>query len=312
MAKKIALGKGIASLLQDAAPAPVVNNAYNAHFGNENAPAVPVEKEIEIRVENTPLLVDIGAIKTNPNQPRKIFKEKDLEELAESIKENGIIQPLIVAELDNGEYELVAGERRLRASKKIGLEQVPVVVKRATDREKMIMSIIENVQRSDLNCVEEALAYYQLMNEYKLTQEDVAKKLGKERSTVANFLRVLNLPRPVIDLLQKEVLSFGHAKILASVKEREDAIRLANEAVSKSWSVRELEQALKAKKPLKEKESRKNPFFDEKLDQFRKSLEQKTGFHYSLTSGKNGSGTISLKFSNEAEFNDIYEFLLSK
>ena len=312
MAKKIALGKGIASLLQDAAPAPVVNNTYNAHFGSENAPAVPVEKEIEIRVENTPLLVDIGAIKTNPNQPRKIFKEKDLEELAESIKENGIIQPLIVAELENGEFELVAGERRLRASKKIGLEQVPVVVKRATDREKMIMSIIENVQRSDLNCVEEALAYYQLMNEYKLTQEDVAKKLGKERSTVANFLRVLNLPRPVIDLLQKEVLSFGHAKILASVKEREDAIRLANEAVAKSWSVRELEQALKAKKPLKEKESRKNPFFDEKLDQFRKSLEQKTGFHYAVTSGKNGSGTISLKFSNEAEFNDIYEFLLSK
>lgn len=312
MAKKIALGKGIASLLQDATPAHVVNQSYNANFGQENAAEKQVEKEIEIRVENTPLLVDINAIKTNPNQPRKIFKEKDLEELAESIKENGIIQPLIVAELESGEYELVAGERRLRASKKIGLEHVPVVVKRATDREKMIMSIIENVQRSDLNCVEEALAYYQLMNEYKLTQEDVAKKLGKERSTVANFLRVLNLPRPVIDLLQKEVLSFGHAKILASVKEREDAIRLANEAVTKSWSVRELEQALKAKKPLKEKESRKNPFFDEKLDQFRKSLEQKTGFHYALTSGKNGSGTVSLKFSNEAEFNDIYEFLLSK
>ncbi len=313
MAKKIALGKGIASLLHDAAPQAVVNQTYNSHFGNnEEVPAAPVETKVEIRYENTPLMVEVNSIKTNPNQPRKIFKEKDLEELAESIKENGIIQPLIVAELENGEYELVAGERRLRASKKIGMEQVPVVVKRATDREKMIMSIIENVQRSDLNCVEEALAYYQLMNEYKLTQEDVAKKLGKERSTVANFLRVLNLPRPVIDLLQKEMLSFGHAKILAAVKEREDAIRLANEAVAKSWSVRELEQAIKAKKPLKEKESRKNPFFDEKLDQFRKSLEQKTGFHYSLSSGKNGSGTIALKFSNEAEFNDIYEFLLSK
>ena len=187
---------------------------------------MPAEKEIEIRYENTPLLVDVNSIKTNPNQPRKIFKEKDLEELAESIKENGIIQPLIVAELENGHYELVAGERRLRAAKKIGLEQVPVVVKKATEREKMIMSIIENVQRSDLNCVEEALAYYQLMNEYKLTQEDVAKKLGKERSTVANFLRVLNLPRPVIDLLQKEILSFGHAKILASVKERDPRPKL--------------------------------------------------------------------------------------
>lgn len=314
MAKKLALGKGIASLLHDATPNTVVNQTYNSHYGNpqEHAPAAPVEKEIEIRYENTPLLVDVGSIKTNPNQPRKIFKEKDLDELAESIRENGIIQPLIVAELENGEYELVAGERRLRASKKIGLEQVPVVVKRATDREKMIMSIIENVQRSDLNCVEEALAYYQLMNEYKLTQEDVAKKLGKERSTVANFLRVLNLPRPVIDLLQKEMLSFGHAKILAAVKEREDATRLANEAVAKSWSVRELEQAMKAKKPLKEKAGRTNPFFEEKLDQFRKTLEQKTGYHFALSSGKNGSGQISLKYSNEAEFNDIYEFLLSK
>ena len=220
MAKKIALGKGIASLLQDASPQSAMNQNYNSQYAHQEVPSVPAEKEIEIRYENTPLLVDVNSIKTNPNQPRKIFKEKDLEELAESIKENGIIQPLIVAELENGHYELVAGERRLRAAKKIGLEQVPVVVKKATEREKMIMSIIENVQRSDLNCVEEALAYYQLMNEYKLTQEDVAKKLGKERSTVANFLRVLNLPRPVIDLLQKEILSFGHAKILASVKER--------------------------------------------------------------------------------------------
>ena len=150
------------------------------------------------------------------------------------------------------------------------------------------------------------------MNDYKLTQEDVAKKLGKERSTVANFLRLLNLPRPIIELLQKEALSFGHAKILASIKDREEAIRTANEAVAKHWSVRELEQALKAKKPLKEKESRKNPFFDEKLDQFRKTLEQKTGYHFAINSGKSGAGQILLKYSNEAEFNDIYEFLLSK
>lgn len=313
MAKKLALGKGIASLLQESTPQSVVNQTYNNKFGNQDEEQENQhEREVEIRYENTPLLVDVGAIKTNPNQPRKIFKEKDLEELAESIRENGIIQPLIVAELENGQYELVAGERRLRAAKKAGLEQVPVVVKRATDREKMIMSIIENVQRSDLNCVEEALAYYQLMNEYKLTQEDVAKKLGKERSTVANFLRILNLPRPVIDLLQKEMLSFGHAKILAAVKEREDAIRLANEAVANNWSVRDLENGIKAKKPLKEKAGRKNPFFDEKLDQFRKTLEQKTGYHFGINSGKNGSGQVVLKFSNEAEFNDIYEFLLSK
>lgn len=302
MAKKIALGKGIASLLQDSTSQTVVAQTYAQHF----------EKEPEVRIETSPLLVDISAIKTNPNQPRKIFKEKDLEELTESIKENGIIQPLIVAEMDNGKFELVAGERRFRAAKKAGLDQVPVVVKRATDREKMIMSIIENVQRSDLNCVEEALAYYQLMNEYKLTQEEVAKKLGKERSTVANFLRILNLPRPVIDFLQKELLSLGHAKVLAAIKEKEDIIRLANEAVASSWSVRELEQATKLKKVTKEKKTTRNPFFDQKLDQFKKTLEQKTGYHFAIASGKNGSGHISLKYSNEAEFNDIYEFLLSK
>jgi ParB family chromosome partitioning protein len=314
MAKKLALGKGIASLLQESTPQSVVQQTYHNKFGNQNdqVEEVEQEKEIEIRYENTPLLIDVTSIKTNPNQPRKIFKEKDLEELSESIKENGIIQPLIVAEMENGQYELIAGERRLRAAKKAGLEQVPVVVKRATEREKMIMAIIENVQRSDLNCVEEALAYYQLMNEYKLTQEDVAKKLGKERSSVANFLRILNLPRPVIDLLQKEMLSLGHAKILASVKEREDAIRLANLAVASNWSVRDLENEIKAKKPVKEKATRKNPFFDEKLDQFRKTLEQKTGYHFGINSGKNGSGHIVLKYSNEAEFNDIYEFLLSK
>jgi ParB family chromosome partitioning protein len=313
MAKKLALGKGIASLLQDSTPQSVVNQTYNNKFGSQNEEDnIQTDRTVEVRYENTPLLVDVGAIKTNVNQPRKIFKEKDLEELSESIKENGIIQPLIVAELENGQFELIAGERRLRAAKKAGLEQVPVVVKRATEREKMIMSIIENVQRSDLNCVEEALAYYQLMNEYKLTQEDVAKKLGKERSTVANFLRILNLPRPIIDLLQKEMLSFGHAKILAAVKEREDAIRLANLAVVEQMSVRDLENAIKAKKPSKEKAVRKNPFFDEKLDQFRKTLEQKTGYHFGINSGKNGSGQVVLKFSNEAEFNDIYEFLLSK
>lgn len=302
MAKKIALGKGIASLLQDSTSQTIVAQTYAQNF----------EKEVEIKIENTPLLVDVTSIKTNPNQPRKIFKEKDLEELTESIKENGIIQPLIVAEIENGKYELVAGERRYRAAKKAGLEQVPVVVKRATDREKMIMSIIENVQRSDLNCVEEALAYYQLMNEYKLTQEEVAKKLGKERSSVANYLRILNLPRPVIDFLQKEMLSLGHAKVLAAVKEKEEIIRLANEAVTSSWSVRELEQATKAKAPSKEKKASRNPFFDQKLDQFKKTLEQKTGYHFAIASGKNGSGHISLKYSNEAEFNDIYEFLLSK
>jgi ParB family chromosome partitioning protein len=303
MAKKLALGKGIASLLQE--------NTTTINMAPPAYPALP-EEEVVIARETSPALIDISSIKTNPNQPRKIFKEKELEELSESIKENGIILPLIVVELEDGKFELVAGERRLRAAKKAGLEQVPAIVKRATEKEKMIMSIIENVQRSDLNCVEEALAYYQLMNEFKLTQEEVAKKLGKERSSIANYLRVLNLPRPVLELLQKENLSFGHAKILVAIKEREEAIRLANEAALGNWSVRELENAIKAKKPAKAKEVKTNPYFNEKLDQFRKLLEQKTGYHFAISSSKNGAGQVIMKYSNEAEFNDIYEFLLRK
>jgi ParB family chromosome partitioning protein len=301
MAKKVALGKGIASL---------ISSTSNPVVGQNLKSKMDIEEKSSAVAEGVASLVDINQIKTNPNQPRKIFKEKELEELSLSIKENGIIQPLIVAKMEGGSFELVAGERRLRAAKKANLEKVPVVVKRATDREKMVMSIIENVQRSDLNCVEEALAYFQLMEEYKLTQEEVAKKLGKERSSIANYLRVLKLPRTVIELLQKEELAFGHAKVLASVKERDSAIRYATAAVKDQLSVRELEKLIKTAR-RSNKASEPNPFFDAKLDQFRQKLEKKTGFHFAINSKKAGNGTISLKYTNEAEFNDIYEYLLN-
>jgi ParB family chromosome partitioning protein len=199
----------------------------------------------------------------------------------------------------------------LRASKLAGLDKVPAIIKRVTDRERMVISIIENVQRSDLNCVEEALAYYQLMNEFDLTQEEVSKRLGKERSTIANFLRILKLPRDVIELLQKEFLSFGHAKVLASEKNRERCIRLANQAVSDQLSVRELEKQLKKKDSAPSKKPQEK-YFDNKLSQFKDKLEQKTGYHFDIKSKKAGKGEIVIKFTNEAEFNDIYEYLLKR
>ena len=170
MAKKIALGKGIASLISDS-PNELLKQSLNSQTKKMDE-----KTEKKIVSENETSLVDITQIHANPNQPRKIFKDKELQELSDSIKENGVIQPLIVAKADKG-FELIAGERRLRASKIAGLEKVPVVIKTGTDRDKMVMAIIENVQRSDLNCVEEALAYFQLLNEYNLTQEEVAKKL---------------------------------------------------------------------------------------------------------------------------------------
>ncbi len=311
MAKKLALGKGMASLIQ-ATPNEILKESLEENFPTPDQ-SNKGEKQNK-KLPEGPVMLHVDDIHANPNQPRKIFKDKEIDELAQSIKENGIIQPLIVSKKEDGDgFDLIAGERRLRASKKAGLEQVPVVIKKATEREKVIMAIIENVQRSDLNPVEEALAYYQLMDEYKLTQEEVAKKLGKERSSIANFLRILKLPREVVDMIQKEFLSFGHAKVLASIKDADKTIRFANMAVSKGLTVRELEKEIKSAKNSvdKDKES-SHSFFDEKLEDCREKLESKTGFHFNLNSKQNGSGQVMIKFNNEAEFNDIYEYLLSK
>lgn len=308
MAKKIALGKGMASLLGGDSAAETENVIPS--LSSKALEEIQDEKMSKDVVVN-PTMVAIKEIKTNPNQPRKIFKEKELEELALSIKENGIIQPLIVAKQESG-FELIAGERRLRAAKRAGVSEVPVVIKRGTDKDKMVMAIIENVQRSDLNCVEEALAYHQLMSDFNLTQEEVAKRVGKERSSLANFIRILKLPRQVVDLLQKELLSFGHGKVLATLKDdRERAIRLANEAVEKELSVRELEKLVKARRaPVKEKEV--DHEFTQRLDSLKERLEQSTGFHFNIKGKKSGSGQIVIKYNNEAEFNDIFEYLLQR
>ncbi|HXH75098.1 MAG TPA: ParB/RepB/Spo0J family partition protein [Bacteriovoracaceae bacterium] len=294
------LGKGMAALLGGA---PAGFNDAPA------APAAPIEpQKREIKFETQPLLVDVDKIVANKGQPRKIFKEKDLLELAESIKENGVIQPILVVEKD-GVFEIIAGERRYRASKLAGLTKIPVVVKRATKKDVLVMSIIENVQRADLNCVEEALAYFQLMNEFELTQEEVAKKIGKERSTIANFLRVLKLPKEIIVALQKEQLSFGHAKVLVSLSDDETIRRLANEVITKNLSVRELEEiAKKSKKSSKKPDS--NKFIAEQYGQLRNKLESKTGYHFDVKSKSNGGGEIVIKFGNEAEFNDIFAYLM--
>jgi ParB family chromosome partitioning protein len=293
MAKKqgLALGKGAAAL-----------------FGKTPSFATEETKEEE-NLEGT-MLVEVSEITPNPNQPRKTFKENELQELSDSIKENGVLMPLLVTKLEKG-FELIAGERRLKASKMAGLTKVPVIIKRATEKEKKIMAIIENVQRSDLNCVEEGLAYFNLIDEYKLTQEEVAKKLGKERSSIANLLRILKLPREVIDFLQKEVLTLGHAKVLASEEDRDIILRLANLVVTENLSVRELEKLLKkerrTKKPVTEDE-----IVDDHWESFRDNLEQKTGFHFLLNAKKTGAGQLVIKFNNAAEFNDIYDYLLKR
>jgi len=183
------------------------------------------------------------------------------------------------------------------------------VIKKVTDREKLVMAIIENVQRSDLNCVEEALAYFQLMEDFKLTQDEVAKKVGKERSTVANFLRILKLPRSIIELIQNDKLTFGHAKVLASISEDKDLIiTLGKEAADKGQSVRELEKLIKNNKT--KKENNKESEFSPETDDLRKQIENKTGLHLDLKCRSNGSGSVILKFGSKEEFNVIYDYLM--
>lgn len=292
---KSALGKGMGALL---------GGNHNSLIGGTTQKSAPIEPNTGT------LLIPIHKIKANKEQPRKIFKDKALLELSASIKESGVIQPISVQANDDGTYMIIAGERRYRASKLAGLDSIPAIIKRGTKKEVLVMAIIENVQRSDLNCVEEALAYYQLMNEFNLTQEEVAKKVGKERSSVANFLRILKLPREVIQMLQKEELSLGHAKVLAAVKDDEKAKRMARTAVDESLSVRDLEKLIRAK--TSKPKTTTNKFFDEKVDALKQKLEKKTGYHFDLKTKNNGSGQIAIKFSNEAEFNDIFEFLVKK
>ena len=237
---KSVLGKGLASLLPGSA------NAATAPQGRPSvdsfeSPGLNRDRHMGIS------LLPIDEIRANEFQPRREFDEIALQELAQSIRENGLIQPLIVRK--NGEnYELIAGERRLRASKIAGLKSVPVVMRKSTDREALEIAIVENIQREDLNCVDEGLAYFQLMQEFKLSQEELAKRMGKDRATIANALRILKLSDFILNQLKKGMLSRGHAKALLSIEDVSERETLAKEILEKNLSVRQTEKSAQDKK----------------------------------------------------------------
>ena len=257
--QKSVLGKGLASLLPQVS-VPAQPPAEQSQPASSSAPAVTqqgtgaiaagpaVPAQANGQINNTGsherhhaiALLAIDDVKVNQYQPRREFEEQPLEELAQSIRSNGIIQPLVVRKTATG-YELIAGERRLRAAKKVGLKQVPVVIRRSTDKEALELALIENIQRENLNCVDEALAYQQLMTDFQLTQEEVAKRVGKERATVANFLRLLKLPEAVMDDLKRGILSLGHGKAIAGLEDMEQRLRCRAIVVERGMSVRDTE-----------------------------------------------------------------------
>ena len=189
----------------------------------------------------------LSEIEPRADQPRKEFGEEALGELADSIREHGIIQPLVVRRLDQDSYELIAGERRWRAARMAGLTEAPVIIKDIDDKETMEIALIENLQREDLNVVEEALGYDQLQKKFKMTQEELSKRVGKSRPAIANALRLLSLPEKVLDMLREGSLSSGHGKALLAFGDEERIIEVALEAVSKGLTVRDLEKMAKNK-----------------------------------------------------------------
>lgn len=225
MGQKTVLGKGLASLLPGS---PVLaSGSFSQETGNhERHPGIA--------------FLPIEDLKVNDYQPRRSFDDGMLQELAQSIRTNGVIQPLVVRRTPQG-YQLVAGERRLRASKIAGLKQVPVVIRRSTDKEALELALIENIQRENLNCIDEARAYQQLLNEFQLTQEEVALRVGKERATVANHLRLLRLDEPIIDDLKRGSLTFGHGKALLMIEESDARLELRRRIIEGRLSVRQAE-----------------------------------------------------------------------
>lgn len=232
MQNRKALGRGLDVLM----PSSEVNNDGII----TTALNIGTEKVRQVAIDN---------IIANRLQPRKTFNEGSLKELAESIKEEGIIQPLIVTEAAGGRYELVAGERRWRAAKIAGLNEVPVIVKNLTPEEMLEFSIVENIQREDLNVIEESLAYKELMTQFDYTQEEIAEKLGKSRVAVANSLRLLNLPKALQDDVSQGRLSSGHARALLSLKDAREQLMMRDKILSSQLTVRDIERMIQNLNP---------------------------------------------------------------
>lgn len=277
MAQKQALGKGLASLLPGASKTKVNIEAMGAVTAGPPTTVDQAQKKAP-SVSNSGRLpgitfAPIEELRLNPYQPRHEFDETRIKELAGSIQENGIIQPLVVRRTEKG-YQLIAGERRLRAAKLAGVKQVPVVIRHSTDREALELALLENIQRQDLNCMEEAHAYYQLMEEFSLTQEKVAQKMGKDRASVANALRLLKLPDSIQKHLKENRLSFGHGKALASLEDREKQRQTSDRILEEKLSVRQTEDLIAELKSKTSLEEPSEPTISRPLSKAKQRLAQ--------------------------------------
>jgi len=254
--------------------------------------------------------IEISSIEANPNQPRREFDEQALQELADSIKELGIIQPITLRKTDENKYQIIAGERRFRASQLAGKSTIPAYILDANDENTMEMALIENIQREDLNAMEIALAYQQLVEQHHLSQEQLSKRVGKGRATIANFLRLLKLPATIQVALKEKSIDMGHARALLSLDTPAEQIKIFNEIRTKNYSVRQVEEIVrnikngdslnKSQNPKKENNSQNIVYH-----QLKKQLTHFFQTPVQLTCGAKGNGKISIKFKNEQELERI-------
>jgi ParB family chromosome partitioning protein len=261
------------------------------------------ESKVKININK----LSISDLVSNKFQPRKIFNEEKMEDLSNSIKERGIIQPIIVRKSsnDNSKYEIIAGERRWLAAQKAGLHEVPVLIIEADDLKALEFAIVENVQRHDLNPIEEAISYQRLIDDYSYDQEKVSKFIGKSRSHIANFLRILSLPKEILNCVKNKDLTVGHAKILVGL---ENAIFVAKKIIDKKLSVRQAEHYVKIFKI--KKQSPKTPK-DANLIALESSIMEKIGLNVSIKNKKNNAGSLVFEYRDLDQLNKIIEIIKS-
>ena len=254
-------------------------------------------------------MLPIEQISPNPYQPRKTFNEASIDELARSVREHGIVQPLVVTRLGDNKYRLIAGERRFRAAQKAELKTVPVVIKETlTDSDTLQIALIENIQREDLNPIEEAHAYHQLHEEFGLTQEEISKRVGKERSTVANFLRLMRLPDPVKKLLASGQLSMGHARAILAIDSPKKQEQLAERVVKRNLNVRQTEMLAAESSPkAAEPEKEKDVFTRDAEERLQRTLRCKVEIDR-----KRRGGVIQVRFSSEEELIRLVDELMGR
>ncbi len=293
--KKKDLGRGIKALLS------------NIESDNNQ-----LEKKLESNAANKTALVKLSKIEANPDQPRREFDQEALKELAHSIKVHGIIQPITVRKFGGNTYQIISGERRYRAAKLAKLDKVPVYVREADDVALLEMALIENIQRADLNAMEVAISYQRLIEECDITHEDLSERVGKKRSTVSNYVRLLKLPPSVQTGLKEQKISMGHARVIAGLDDTADQINLYNKIINLGLSVRSAETAAKNLKGSSSKKPKvsKSEGLTADVIKIKDQLSAKLGSKITIERSNSGKGKFIIPFKSDGDFNDIIEAIL--